>query len=165
MTNFLDNADPPRRVVLQGLGFAGLAGTAFLAGAMPAANAADAAAWPAKAFAQKNEADALKALFGADVTMSSKVALDAPEIAANGAVVPVSVNGSALPDVSSIALLIPDNPFTLTAAYEIPAGTAASVSCRVKMAKTSNVIAVVKSGGRLYGATRQVKVTLGGCGG
>ncbi len=160
-----DGFDPQRRLILQGFGLAGVAGTALLTGAMQAAYAADAATWPAKAFAQKSEADALKAFYGEDVTMSDKVSLNVPEIAANGAVVPVSVDGSALPNVTSIAVLIPKNPFTLTAAYEIPAGTIPSVSCRVKMAKTANVIAVVKSGGKLYGASKQVKVTLGGCGG
>lgn len=158
--------DPQRRLVLQGLGLASLAGTALLSGAMQAANAANAApGYPAKAFEQKNEADALKALYGETVTMSNKVSLNVPEIAANGAVVPVSVDASGLPNVTSIAVLIPKNPFTLTAAYEIPAGTTPSVSCRVKMAQTADVIAVVKSGGKLYGATKQVKVTLGGCGG
>ncbi|MDE2516615.1 MAG: thiosulfate oxidation carrier protein SoxY [Rhodospirillales bacterium] len=136
------------------------------AAAADAAPMASAASWPIKAFAQKTQADALQALFGS-VTLetSPKVALDVPEIAENGAVVPVSVDASALSGVQMIALLVPDNPFTLTAAYPIAAGTAPNISCRLKMAKTSNVIAVVQAGGKLYATTKQVKVTLGGCGG
>jgi len=92
------------------------------------------------------------------------VKLDAPEIAENGAVVPVAVSSS-LPDVTSIAILVTENPNTLAAAYRILPGAAPSVSNRLKMAKTSNVIAVVEAGGKLYSATKEVKVTVGGCGG
>ena len=90
--------------------------------------------------------------------------LDAPEIAENGAVVPISVS-STLADVTSIAILVPENPFPLTAAYKIPAGTSPMVGNRIKMAKTSKVVAVVEAGGKLYSATKEVKVTVGGCGG
>ena len=95
---------------------------------------------------------------------SDKVKLDAPEIAENGAVVPVSVS-TTLADVTSISFLVADNPNALAASYRIPPGTMPSVANRLKMAKTSNVTAIVEAGGKLYSATREVKVTVGGCGG
>jgi sulfur-oxidizing protein SoxY len=79
-------------------------------------------------------------------------------------VVPVSVS-STLADVTSISILVAENPNALAASYKIPAGTMPSVANRLKMAKTSNVIAVVEAGGKLYSAAKEVKVTVGGCGG
>ena len=70
-----------------------------------------------------------------------------------------------LPNVTSISILVPENPYALAASYKLPEGTLAQVSCRLKMAKTTKVIAVVESDGKLYGASNDVKVTLGGCGG
>ena len=96
--------------------------------------------------------------------MSDKIKLDAPEIAENGAVVPVSVT-TTLADVSSISFLVADNPNVLIASYKILAGTVPAVANRIKMAKTSNVIVDVEAGGKLYSANKEVKVTVGGCGG
>ncbi len=153
-----------RRTVLQGIAavaVVGVCGVRFgLAEALAAANDK----YPEEAFRQKSEADAVKALYGKSAEASDKVKLDAPEIAENGAVVPVSVSAS-LPDVTSIAILVTENPNALAAAYRILPGTAPTVSNRLKMAKTSNVIAVVEAGGKLYSATKEVKVTVGGCGG
>ncbi|TBR74390.1 MAG: thiosulfate oxidation carrier protein SoxY [Burkholderiaceae bacterium] len=156
-------ADPARRITLKTLGIAGIGIGIGCGLAMPAL-AANAPDWPADAFSKKNEADALKALYGKAVESSDKISLEAPEIAENGAVVPVSVSAT-LPNVTSIAFLVADNPFTLAAVYRIPPGTQAAVDCRLKMGKTSKVIAVVESGGKLYSAAKDVKVTLGGCGG
>ena len=78
--------------------------------------------------------------------------------------VPISVT-STLPDVTAIAFLVAENPNALVAAYKIPAGTMPSVANRIKMARTSNVIVVVEAGGKLYSTTKEVKVTVGGCGG
>lgn len=151
-----------RRLILKCLLAAGLIGGT--AGVGSYAQAADAAGWPQDAFKQKDQNSALKALYGNMPEQSDKISLDVPEIAENGAVVPVSVDAS-LPNVTSISLLVPENPFTLAASFKIPEGTAATVSCRIKMAKTSKVIAVVESGGKLYSAVKETKVTLGGCGG
>lgn len=129
-----------------------------------AAYAADAAGWPTDAFKQKSEADAAKTLYGKTFQPSDKVKLEAPEIAENGAVVPVSVS-TTLPDVTSISILVKENPYVLAASYRIPAGTLPAVSNRLKMAKTSEVLALVESGGKLYSASKDVKVTVGGCGG
>lgn len=141
------------------------AGTGLSPGFAPqSALAADAPGWPAEAFRQKTEQEALKALYGKDAEKSDQVKLDAPEIAENGAVVPVSVSTN-LPGVSSIAIFVAENPFTLTAFYKLPEGALPSVSNRLKMAKTTNVVAIVEAGGKLYRAEKEVKVTVGGCGG
>jgi sulfur-oxidizing protein SoxY len=70
-----------------------------------------------------------------------------------------------LPDVTSIAVMVTENPFPLAASYKIPPGTLGMVSNRLKMAKTSKVVALVESNGKIYSATKEVKVTVGGCGG
>jgi sulfur-oxidizing protein SoxY len=150
-----------RRLILKCLLAAGLIGGMGAAGS---ARAADAEGWPQQAFKQKDQDGALKELYGKMPEQSDKISLDVPEIAENGAVVPVAVNVS-LPNVTSISVLVPENPFTLAASFKIPEGTEAAVSCRIKMAKTSKVIAVVESGGKLYSAAKETKVTLGGCGG
>jgi sulfur-oxidizing protein SoxY len=164
MQDHSDAPDHTRRIILKSA--VGLAALGLGAGgALTSAHAtADAKAWPENAFKQKNEADALKALYGKTAEASDKVNLDAPEIAENGAVVPIAV-ATTLPNVTGIAILVLENPFTLAAAYKIPEGTEASVASRLKMAKTSKVVAVVESGGKLFTATKEVKVTVGGCGG
>jgi len=164
MTFSPDAPDNARRMILKGAVAGGIAGLALGSFPFPAFASADAKDWPADAFKQKSEADALKALYGKSAEASDKVSLDAPEIAENGAVVPVSVT-STLPGVTGIAVLVLDNPFTLAAAYKVPAGTNAMAASRLKMAKTSKVVAVVESGGKLYSASKEVKVTVGGCGG
>jgi len=164
MTLSPDAAGWQRRTLLKAFA-GGLAGLSlFEASMLLPAYAADAAQWPAEAFKQKSEADALKIFYGKSAEASDKVNLDAPEIAENGAVVPIAV-ASTLPNVTSIALLVLENPFTLAAAYKIPEGTQPAVANRLKMAKTTKVVAVVESNGKLYTATKEVKVTVGGCGG
>jgi sulfur-oxidizing protein SoxY len=151
-----------RRLILKGAGLVALIGL----GNVPfgAALAAANDKWPEDAFTQKAEADAIKSLYGRTAEPSDKVKLDAPEIAENGAVVPISV-ATTLTDVTSISILVADNPNALAASYNIPPGTIPGVANRLKMAKTSNVTAIVEAGGKLYSATKEVKVTVGGCGG
>jgi sulfur-oxidizing protein SoxY len=152
-----------RRLILQGAGavaLVGLGNIPFVGSAFAAANDK----YPEDAFKAKTEADAIKALYGKPAEASDKVKLDAPEIAENGAVVPVSVT-TTLADVTSISFLVSENPVVLVASYRIPAGTVPSVANRIKMAKTSNVIVVVEAGGKVYSTTKEVKVTVGGCGG
>ncbi len=125
-----------------------------------------AALWPKAAFGAKNQDDALQALFGSvSFQASNAIMLNAPAIAANGAAVPIDVDASAIPGATMLAILVPENPFALCAAYPLTANVLPRVSTRLKMAKTSQVIVVVQAGGKLYGASQQVKVTLGGCGG
>ena len=153
-----------RRLILQGAGLAALAGVGNISFGLAPALAAANDKYPEDAFKQKGEADAMKLLYGKTAEASDKVKLDAPEIAENGAVVPISVTTS-LADVTSISILIAENPNALAASYKIPAGTMPSVANRLKMAKTTNVIAIVEAGGKLYSTTKEVKVTVGGCGG
>jgi len=163
MTGINDGLALPRRVILQGVASVALVGLGKIAfGAAPAFAAND--KYPEEAFKQKSVDDAVKLLYGKSAEKSDKIKLDAPEIAENGAVVPISVT-STLPDVTAIAFLVAENPNALVAAYRIPAGTMPSVANRIKMARTSNVIVVVEAGGKLYSTTKEVKVTVGGCGG
>ena len=123
------------------------------------------AAWPEAAFKAKTVDQALQAIVGStQLTESGDIKIKAPDIAENGAVVPVTVS-STLAGVSAISILAEKNPSPLTSSYELPEGTEAYISTRIKMGKTSNVVAVVKAGGKLYSAKKEVKVTIGGCGG
>jgi sulfur-oxidizing protein SoxY len=153
-----------RRLILKGSVTVALTGCGNFPIGFASALAAANDKYPEGAFTAKNEADATRLLYGRNAEPSDKIKLEAPEIAENGAVVPVSVSAS-LAEVTSIALLVSENPNTLAAFYKIPAGSLPSVANRLKMAKTSNVIAIVEAGGKLYSATREVKVTVGGCGG
>ena len=154
-------ASIPRRLILKGVGSIALIGLGF--GTLPALAAAN-DKYPEDAFKQKSDTDAIKALYGRTAEPSDKVKLDAPEIAENGAVVPIAV-ATTLTDVTSISFFVSENPNALAASYVIPEGTMPAVANRLKMAKTCNVIAIVESGGKLFSATKEVKVTVGGCGG
>jgi len=115
------------------------------------------------AFQVKTLEDALKAIGGTPVS-SDKVAVVSPDIAENGAVVPVGATSS-LPNTTEMYIIIEKNPTPLSCVFFIPAGTAADVQTRVKMGQSTNVVAVVKADGKLFSATKETKVTLGGCGG
>jgi sulfur-oxidizing protein SoxY len=121
--------------------------------------------WNKSAFEAKAMDEALKAL-GAGTPAPSKdiTFVSTPDIAENGAVVPIGI-ASAIPKTEAIAILIEKNPSTLTAEFEIPPGTDPTISTRVKMAQTSNVYALVKADGKYYVTSKEIKVTLGGCGG
>jgi sulfur-oxidizing protein SoxY len=120
--------------------------------------------WNKAAFEAKSMADTLKALGAGSPAESKDVQVTGPDIAENGAVVPVGV-ASTLPNVTMLAILIEKNPNALTASFTLPEGTLANVQTRVKMGQTSNVYALVKSDGKFFMATKEIKVTLGGCGG
>ncbi|TQF43923.1 hypothetical protein UNPF46_01000 [Bradyrhizobium sp. UNPF46] len=153
-----------RRLILQGAACVAVLGLGNLPFAAAPARAAANDKYPEEAFKQKSEADAIKALYGRTAEPSDKVRLDAPEIAENGGVVPVSVT-TTLDKVTSISFFVAENPFALAASYKIADGTIPGVANRLKMAKTSNLIAIVEADGKLYSATKEVKVTVGGCGG
>lgn len=116
------------------------------------------------AFSATDVDSVVKALGGSDAQDSDKITLVAPDIAENGAVVPVGVV-SELPNTTEVAILVPDNPNTLTAHFVIPEGGVADVATRIKMGQTSDVYGLVKSDGNYYMVHKEVKVTLGGCGG
>ena len=123
------------------------------------------AAYAAEAFAAKDVSGALNAALGSDAhTPSKDIKLKAPDIAENGAVVPITVS-STLPNVESIVIIASANDSPLTSTYILSEGTVPFVSTRIKMAKTAEILAVVKSNGQLFSATKEVKVTIGGCGG
>ena len=123
------------------------------------------AAWPKAAFEAKNVEDAMSKLFGsAENTPSGDIKIKAPDIAENGAVVPVSISTS-LGNVDSIAVIAEKNGTPLASNFKLGASAIPNVSTRIKMGKTSDVIAVVKANGKAYSARKNVKVTIGGCGG
>jgi sulfur-oxidizing protein SoxY len=153
-----------RRVVLKSGSGATLLAVLSAAGLLQPRSAL-AQSWNKAAFETGAASDALKALGAAEARQSTDIAfVQTPEIAENGAVVPIGVT-STLPRTESIAILIEKNPNVLAAVFDIPVGTEPSISTRVKMAQTSNVTALVKADGRYYVASKEIKVTLGGCGG
>jgi sulfur-oxidizing protein SoxY len=126
---------------------------------------AAAQAWNKSAFEAKTMDDTMKAFGGGPPAQSKDIAfVSTPDIAENGAVVPVGVSSS-IPKTESIAILVEKNPNTLVASFDIPPGTDPAISTRVKMGQSSNVYALVKADGKYYVASKEIKVTLGGCGG
>ena len=124
-----------------------------------------AAEWNKPAFEAKTLDDTYKALGGAAPTQSKDIAfVSTPDIAENGAVVPIGITSS-IPRTESIAILIEKNPNMLAAVFDVPAGTEPAINTRVKMGQSSNVYALVKADGKYYVASKEIKVTLGGCGG
>lgn len=143
----------------------GVLGLMVAAGLLTAREAAaQQQAWNKAAFEAKSLDDTVKALGGATAAPSADITITAPDIAENGAVVPVGVT-SKIPNTQAVYVLVEKNPNALAAGFGIPAGTEANVATRIKMGQTSNVYAVVKADNKFYVATKEVKVTLGGCGG
>jgi sulfur-oxidizing protein SoxY len=135
------------------------------AGWLKPGDAAAAESWNKGAFETHSMDETLKALGGGPPAQSKDIAFfSTPDIAENGAVVPIGIT-STVPKTESIAILIEKNPNMLAAVFDIPPGTESSLSTRVKMGQTSNVYALVKADGKYYVASKEIKVTLGGCGG
>ncbi len=151
-----------RRTFLKGTVASGMLGVAASAGLLTPRMVL--AAWPETAFAAKSIDNALDALLG-DTTLatSGDIKIKAPEIAENGAVVPITISTGMAAE--SISVLIAKNPSPLACSFALGGSTQGFVSTRVKMGETSDLIAIVKSGGKLYSAKKTVKVTIGGCGG
>jgi len=122
------------------------------------------AAWPESAFSSKDMDAALSALGASGASDSSNIKIKAPDIAENGAVVPITISTN-ISGVNAISVLVEKNPQPLAASFELGSNLDGYVSTRIKMGKTSNVIAVVQAGGKSYKAKKMVKVTIGGCGG
>jgi sulfur-oxidizing protein SoxY len=153
-----------RKVVQAGSGLT-LATLLAAAGWLKPGEAVAADAWNKAAFEAKTMDEVYKSLAGGAPAQSKDIAFVAtPDIAENGAVVPVGVT-STLPKTESIAILIEKNPNMLAASFDIPQGTEPLVTTRVKMGQSSNVYALVKADGKYYVASKEIKVTLGGCGG
>ena len=126
--------------------------------------AALAASWNKDAFGAKTTADALKSLGAAGAAPSKDILIEAPQIAENGAVVPIEVSSN-IPGTSALVVLIEKNPFPLAGRFEFKEGALPFVKLNVKMGETSDVRVLAEAGGRHYVATREIKVTIGGCGG
>jgi len=152
-----------RRIFLKGSLATGAIGIAVSAGLITPRMVL--AAWPKAAFDSKNVDGAINSLFGkSTLTSSDKIKIKAPDIAENGAVVPISIETD-IDGVESISLIAAKNATPLTSSFVLGKGTLAYIATRIKMGKTANVIAVVKAGNKLYSASKEVKVTIGGCGG
>lgn len=151
----------PRRNFLICAGRLGLTGLALTSGLMSRfARAED----TRPAFTATAIADAWKALGVSDAKLSTDIAFKAPDIAENGAVVPVEIE-SKLPDTRSITILVEKNPHVMSSSFTFPEGTEPFISTRVKVAESSLIHALVTTDAGAFYTTRLVKVTLGGCGG
>jgi sulfur-oxidizing protein SoxY len=146
-----------KRKFIQGLGALGVLA------ALP--KAVLAAVWPKAAFTATGAGEAMTELLGTkDTKDSSQIDLKIPEIAENGAVVPVTIS-TTLDDVEMISIVVEKNPRPLAASFEMLPGVLPEISCRIKMGETSDVLAVVKTGSGVFSTSKEVKVTIGGCGG
>ncbi len=151
-----------RRLFLKTAVAGSTVGVAIAAGLLTPATVL--AEWNEAAFTAKKVPDAVKGLFGdGAMTDSDKIEINAPDVAENGAVVPVDIKTS-LPNVSNISLMVSENASPLTASFDTTDAIKGGVSLRVKVGKSGDLIVAVKSDGKLYTAKRAVKVTMGGCG-
>lgn len=155
--------NPLRRKFLKSIGAAGGVAAAIAAGLLTPGTVL-AAAWNRLAFTSKNTADALKNSGYSGGEESHGILIKAPDIAENGAVVPIEVTSN-IAGTTSIAIFVDKNPNPMIADFEFTNGAEPFISTRVKMASTSIVRAAVKAGGKVYTSSREVKVTIGGCGG
>lgn len=149
-----------RRVLLQR---AGMIAAGLAAGLLhPIASLA--AVWNKSGFTAKGLGDALKSIGAPNATQSKDIVIEAPQIAENGAVVPIEISSN-IPGTTSIAVLIEKNPYPLTATFDFMDGALPFVKVNAKMGETSDVRVIVAAGGKHFSATREIKVTIGGCGG
>ncbi len=116
-----------------------------------------------KAWMEKDVSKAIEGLHGSSSTTQAKVKLKAPDIAENGAIVPITITSDL--SATTVSLYQDSNPEAAVAIWTVPAGGVVDYSIRIKMQKTGTVTAVVESDGKLYSAKKLVKVTKGGCGG
>lgn len=152
-----------RRAFLKNAGTVGTVAIAIAAGLLKP-GAVFAAAWNSLAFTAKDIADAMKNAGYGGAAESNDIQIKAPDIAENGAVVPVSATSN-IPGTTSMAIFVEKNPAPLIANFEFSNGSEPYISTRIKMAKTSLVRVAVQAGGKKYTTSREVKVTIGGCGG
>jgi sulfur-oxidizing protein SoxY len=155
--------DAKRRILLKGSLAAGTVGVAVGAGLLSPSLVL--ASWNEAAFHAKEKAEALKNLMGSDATETNDaIKIKAPDIAENGAVVPVTVE-TTMEGVKSIAIVASANQTPLIASFDLGESAVPFVSTRIKMAQTADVVAVVQTGDGLFSNAKEVKVTIGGCGG
>ena len=152
-----------RRSILKHLGSGGTL-AALLATGLMRPLAVFAGPWEKASFQAKDMAGAMKSIEAAGAVDSKDIVLNAPAIAENGAVVPISVVSN-IPNTTRISILVEQNPFPLAGSFEMTEGALPDVGVRLKFSQTSNVRAVVTAGGKSYMTQKEVKVTAGGCGG
>lgn len=152
-----------RRAFLKNAGTVGTVAIMIATGLLKP-GAVFAATWNSLAFTAKDPADAIKNAGYGGAAESSDIEIKAPDIAENGAVVPVSAT-SKIPGTTSMAFFVDKNPAPMIANFEFSNGAEPYISTRIKMAKTSFVRVAVKANGKNYISSREVKVTIGGCGG
>jgi sulfur-oxidizing protein SoxY len=134
-------------------------------GLLPGLAQAQAGGYQTAAFAAKTMADVMKSLGASAPAESKEVTVTGPDIAENGAVVPVAA-ATTLPGVKRLLILVEKNPSMLTALFDVTDAVDANVSTRVKMGQSSDVFAVaMMNDGKVLFAKKEIKVTLGGCGG
>jgi sulfur-oxidizing protein SoxY len=148
---------------LKGASAAGAVFAAYAAGALKPSEAL-AVTWNKSAFEAKSTVDAMKVLNMSSASDSKDIVIRAPDIAENGAVVPIDITSN-IPGTESISLFIEKNPFPYVATFDMTKGAVPYVHLRVKIGQSSPVRVVVMAGGKYYQASKDVKVTIGGCGG
>jgi sulfur-oxidizing protein SoxY len=152
-----------RRNILKSAGAAGAVTVAMAAGLLKP-GAVFAADWNKAGFDAKDLNAALASVGGSGAVASGDIVVKAPDIAENGAVVPIEVMSN-IAGTDTIILIGEKNGFPLLADFNLSNGAVGYVSTRIKLGATSNITAVVKAGGKVYKASKEVKVTVGGCGG
>ncbi|HSD60989.1 MAG TPA: thiosulfate oxidation carrier protein SoxY [Burkholderiales bacterium] len=152
-----------RRALLRGTGAAGALAVAAAAGLLKPTQVL-ASEWNKTGFGATTAEDALKSIGATASSNSNDILIKAPDIAENGAVVPIEIT-SKIPGTQSIALVADKNPFPLVATFNVENGAEGYVHVRIKMGQSSNIRAIVNAGGKTYAAVKEVKVTIGGCGG
>lgn len=156
--------DALRRTLLKGAGASGAVAAAIAAGVLKPSLVL-AADYNRTAFEAKDVAGALKGIGATSAAESKDIVIRAPDIAENGAVVPVDVVSN-IPNTISLAVLVDKNPSPLTSAFDFANGAVAEMALRVKMGQTSQIEAIAKTAdGKYYVVRKEVKVTVGGCGG
>ncbi len=155
----MNPSHPLRRTFIT---FTGALGTLAAAGLLKTTQAA-AAVWNKSGFESKAVADALKTLGATGAAESRDIVITAPDIAENGAVVPIEVV-SRIPNTQSISIIAEKNPFPLAATADFANGAEPYAYVRIKMGQTSQVRAIIKADGKFFTATKEVKITVGGCG-
>ena len=122
------------------------------------------AAWPKESFDITDLSQSIKSVYGHNnLEENSKVKLKVPDIAENGAIVPINVK-TTLDNVESIMLFVENNPQPLSSGYNLSSKAKPIIGTRIKMGKTSTVMAAIKSNGKIYTSANEVKITIGGCG-
>ena len=155
--------DALRRTLLKGAGASGALFAAIAAGLLKPGQVL-AASWNKSAFDAKTLADAVKTLGYAGATENKDIQIKAPDIAENGAVVPIDITSN-IPGTQTISVLIEKNPFPLAASFDFSNGALPYVALRAKIGESSNIRVVVAAAGKFYMTSKEVKVTIGGCGG